>query len=93
MNGARIRAGVQPIGSGDPRLGYFSGPVFGATVSDRRRAAHIASELAGVTLAAPFLWWASSQTQNPIARAGLRTLALATLIIDGALLTQWAART
>ena len=84
-----IRAGVQPIGSGDPRLGYFGACHFGATVSDQRRAVHVASELAAIAVGAPFLWWASNQTQNPAARAGLRTLALATLLIDGGLLLSW----
>ncbi len=79
-----IRAGVQPIGSGDPRYGYF-----GARVSEQRRAVHVASELAALGLSVPFLLWASGQTSNPIARAGLQMLAVATLVVDGVLLGAW----
>lgn len=81
-----IRAGVQPIGSGDPRYGYFG---HGLEISERRRAVHIASELAALGLSVPFLFWASRQTSNPIARAGLQMLALATLAVDGVLLGAW----
>ena len=65
---------------------------FGVDVPEQQRILHIASEAGAVGVAAPFLWWASNQTQDARARAGLRALALATLAIDGWLLWQWLER-
>ena len=62
-------------------------PYYG--VSPAQRQVHIVSEAAAVSLVAPFLWWASYQTDNPIARSGLRGVSLATWLVDAPLLFQW----
>ena len=79
-----IRAGVQPFASD----GTYCVPYayFG---NASRRDVHMAAELAGVVVMAPALWWASTQTENPIARYVLRALALAGAAVDLALLLSY----
>ena len=57
-----------------------------------RRRVHIASELGALVLAVPMLLWSSTQTPALAARLALRSLAIATVLIDGWLLSRWYAK-
>ena len=86
-----LRTGVTQTRGGDLAggVGHNRG-VFGAhEISDAQRDLHIATEAIGVGIAAPFLWWASEQTDDEAARAGLKALAAGTAVVDGALLANW----
>lgn len=63
---------------------------FGAVGPNFRRNVHMVTELLGVAVAAPMLWWASGQTNNPRARAALRALAIGMGVTDAALLSSYA---
>ncbi len=54
--------------------------------SKMQQRAHIIGEAAGLLIAAPYLWWASNQTENTRAKYGLRALAVSTAALDGWLL-------
>ncbi len=63
---------------------------FGAVGPNFRRNVHMVTEALGVAVAAPMLWWASGQTNNPNARAALRALAISMGATDAALLASYA---
>lgn len=58
-------------------------------ITHGQKTLHVASEAGAVFIAAPFLWWAADQTEDPTARDGLRLLAVATWAIDGYLLLRF----
>ena len=62
---------------------------FGAISPNFRRSVHMVAETLGVAVAAPLLWWASGQTNNPRARGALRALAIGMGVTDAALLASY----
>ncbi len=61
-----------------------------AQVSSAQRDFHIATETASVLFVAPVLWTIGGQQKTQRARRLLRGIAVASVIIDGALLLRWA---
>lgn len=61
-------------------------------IGEGQHTVHVVSEAAAVFLGIPFLLWAATTSSSPLARAGLRTMAAATLVIDGGLLLHWLTR-
>ncbi len=62
----------------------------GRLVSQRRRRVHVSTELAAVAIVAPMLWSiASAPRLTASDRTFLRVLAVATLFVDGWLLSRW----
>ena len=59
---------------------------------DKRRALHIASEAAAIAVVAPLTWYASGLVPAGPVRWSLRAVAVATVLIDGYLLTSYLTR-
>lgn len=78
----------------DPRA-LARAHVVGAELADEvcippaQRTVHVVSEAIAVFVGVPFLLWAATTSSSPAARAGLRTMAVATIAIDGGLLLTW----
>ncbi len=62
----------------------------GLLVSQKRRRVHVSAELAAVAVVAPMLWTiAAAPRLTDSHRAFLRVLAVATVLLDGWLLSRW----
>ena len=70
---------------------YCGRPAYehGVFIPESQRQLHIATEAIGTFMVPPFLVWASYQTDNPIARWGLRAIAAGSVGVDGYLLSRW----
>lgn len=60
----------------------------GAARHELQRTVHIVAEVSAL-LSVPFLFWAADRTTHPLARDGLRSMAVSTLLVDSWLLYQW----
>lgn len=84
--GPMVLQNALPYFTGFPKYPYVthSPSPFGFS-RQTKRAAHMVAETAGLA-AAPVLWWASNQTQDPRARAALRAIAVGQGLVDAGFL-------
>lgn len=63
-------------------------------ISETQRKVHVVSEALALVVGVPMLLWIGTRKREltSLEKAGLLTLALGTVVVDGALLAKWAGR-